>query len=365
MKLEIRNKDKVTRSNKIAIARYKLNATEQKLLYILCSKIQPDDEDFHKHTFDIKEIANHCGLSNPARDLQKACLSISKKPISISDGDSWQIMPWLSLARYNGKTGTVELELNYNLKPYLLGLKEKFTSIKLEYLIKFNSSYSGRIYELVKSLQNQGCNKLATPIDIDELKLMFGVEKEYRLFGHFKSKVLDLALAEINATTPENITYELIKTGRKVTHIRFDISKKEDPLFVENIENEKEADQTVVYDALQSVGVIKKAAKPIVDTYSSDRILGNVKYVIEKQDRQSKVDNIAGYVLKAIENDYAETEQQSLFKKERDKQAAVLKKKEEALLSQHEQVLDSIPLTSEQVEKLEKFKKIKKLSKKC
>ena len=48
---------------------------------------------------------------------------------------------------------TVDLCFDPKLKPYLLQLKDQFTSIALQYAIQLKSLYAIRIYELLKQYQ--------------------------------------------------------------------------------------------------------------------------------------------------------------------------------------------------------------------
>ena len=231
MKKEINEKHLSTRSNKLTSARYKLSLVEQNLIYILTSRVQPQDDDFFEHSFSIKDIATFCGLDEKSAfaQIKNATLSLINKGMVIPEPDGDLHVAWLCSAKYHDKEGKVELCFAPRLKPYLLGLKKAFTSLEIGIVAKFKSVYSGRIYEFVKSLQGQGHNKLEQKTTIDEFKKMLGVEKDYKLFGDFKRRVLDVAISEINANTPDDISYELIKTGRKVTHIKFSITAKPAP----------------------------------------------------------------------------------------------------------------------------------------
>lgn len=74
-------------------------------------------------------------------------------------------------------------------------------------------------------------------MEISELKTILGIEKtKYKLYGHFKNKVLEIAEREINEKTDILIQIEEIKTGRKITAIKFLISAKKGIKAVENTE---------------------------------------------------------------------------------------------------------------------------------
>jgi len=142
----------------------------------------------------------------------------------------------LSSAEYH-KDGKIELEFSPKLKPYLLQLKENFTKYQLENVLSLSSFYAIRIYELCKQYETI---KERT-IEIKELKEILDIKaKSYSIYNRFKTKVLDIAEREINEKTDINISVEEIKTGRKVTSIKFIIKSKTKEVKKKNIEKEIE-----------------------------------------------------------------------------------------------------------------------------
>jgi len=108
-------------------------------------------------------------------------------------------------------------------KPYLLQLKEFFSKIPIKYTYVLNSRYAIRLYELLKQYENTGFRVDYLP----ELREMLGVEpNEYIRFDNFEKRVLKQAVKEINEKTDIEVSYKKKKTGRKITHIEFEIKSK-------------------------------------------------------------------------------------------------------------------------------------------
>jgi len=59
------------------------------------------------------------------------------------------------------------------------------------------------------------------------LKIRLSAENYFR-FPDFKRKVLDISMREINEVSDINVTYIVIKTGRRFAKIEFSIKLKKD-----------------------------------------------------------------------------------------------------------------------------------------
>ncbi|MEK6189961.1 MAG: replication initiation protein, partial [Carnobacterium alterfunditum] len=89
---------------------------------------------------------------------------------------------------------------------------------KLSNVLSLNSTYSIRLYELMKKWQHIG----KWENSIEELKLKFGVsEGSYERYNHFKTRVILRAVEEVNEKTDLHIKVNEIKKGRSVERIEF------------------------------------------------------------------------------------------------------------------------------------------------
>ena len=78
-----------------------------------------------------------------------------------------------------------------------------------------------KLYQLLAQYKNKPGGE--REITLENLKSMLGIsnEKTYKLFGDVKRKILEISKREINEKTDLIISYSEIKTGRKVTSIKF------------------------------------------------------------------------------------------------------------------------------------------------
>lgn len=232
----------IVKANKLIEAKGKLGTVEQKLLAALILEIEPDDTDFKKYELNIKEVSEFINLSSNAiyEQLKTAARSLQNKEIIIENIDKrgkkdFLITRLLSSARYKEGEGFLEIYIDPNLKPYLVAINGKetpFTQYMIKNILKLNSSYSIRLYEILKQWENVKIKKF----DIETLKEMLGADEEsYKRFDNFERRVLKPAKDEINEHTDIFITYEKIKTGRRISDIEFKIDSKdqEKKLYIE------------------------------------------------------------------------------------------------------------------------------------
>ena len=123
---------------------------------------------------------------------------------------------WLSSAVYYPTLGRVRFRISEELKPYIIGIskrKEPYTEFETRELIS-TTYYTSRIYEL--ACQYLKCGK-RPKMSIDELRSMLGIPADkYKLFAHFKDRVLDTAVQAIRSSKElrYEVGYELFKSGR-------------------------------------------------------------------------------------------------------------------------------------------------------
>lgn len=223
----------IVKSNFIVEASYKLSLGEQRVIYVLTSMIKPDDKEFKTYRLTVKEFAEI--LETKSKDMYSQVAryveGLRERDLTIVKQKSILKTKWLSSAEYFTDDGFVELCFDPKLKPYLLMLKERFTKLSLNQMVSFRSQYSGRIYELLKQYQTIG----ERSFKLDELRSLLGIGfDEYIQYGLFKQRILNKAKEEINLSSDLFIDIEEIKTGRKVTSIKFYI-KSNSPKAIDEV----------------------------------------------------------------------------------------------------------------------------------
>lgn len=215
----------VTQSNNLIEARHKkpLTAREQKIVLAMVGMIQPSDEDFKDYRISVKSFSEMLGLKGSVKYTQMKGIAenLMSKTIEIPKKDGgWILANWISSAEYKEGEGIIELSFSPKLKPYMLQLKNQFTSYRLSNILNLNSTYSIRLYELIKKWQHLG----KWECSVEDLRGKLGVgEKIYPRYANLKARVLAPAIAEVNEKTDLFIRFNEIKSGRSVKQIEFTI----------------------------------------------------------------------------------------------------------------------------------------------
>lgn len=218
--LELSSDALVLKANKLVDARQRLSLQEQRLILLLISQIRPGDESFGWFKIGIAEFAEFIGISdnkNIYSAVREAVRKLMQRVVTVDRDGIDMDLSWLYGAVY-GEKGYVHLCIHPVLKPYLLNLSSQFTKYYLSCVMHLKSCHSIRIYELLKRFEFLE----EVEFDIDKFRHLMGFsENEYRLYGHFKSRVLLPSQAELQEKTDISFSVTEIKKRRKIVGLRF------------------------------------------------------------------------------------------------------------------------------------------------
>lgn len=131
---------------------------------------------------------------------------------------------WLGAAEYYKGEGTVSLWFTAQIAPHLLQLKGQFTTYQLAQASALRSVYSWRLLELLSQFESTGWRQ----IELDEFHHAMETPNSYRAnFKDCRCWVIAPAVKELQEKDGWLIDWTPIKTGRKVTALRFEF--KRDP----------------------------------------------------------------------------------------------------------------------------------------
>lgn len=296
----------VVKHNDLVEARYDLNLTEQKIILYSVSKIDTSKDKFNLIKLEVTEITKLIGTNyDRYSEFKSIANGLMDKKIYFKDRPNLDVR-WLASSEYVGE-GIIELEFSEKLIPYLLNLKKKFTRYQLKNIINFQNKHSLRIYELMKQYQNIGKRNF----ELEEFKKTLFLENQYDRIYDFRRFVLDPAKKEINENTDINISYETIKRGRKIVGLSFKILAKDQDRkvyidYLNEFYNIKEMKTKMGledenFSPAQIMSLYEKAVEKAADEDINLFEYVRLNYIHIK----GKARNKYGYLLKALEDDYA------------------------------------------------------------
>lgn len=221
--MKLSNRNVVKQSYELNNARYSLSAVETDLIMKMIAEIKNEDKDFHPYRFKISEIEQKMGKKLNRSSLKTMAQELRRKNLSIDKGkEGFLVTGWVSSFEYYAEVGEIELCFDPKLKPYLLELQSHFVKTDIKYIFQLSSEYAKRIYTIFKQWEKIG----STVVNVEEWQKTLEVPKTQLMYGEFKRKVIEVAKEQINSKTDLEVNYKEIKTGRKVTHLEWEIRKK-------------------------------------------------------------------------------------------------------------------------------------------
>lgn len=214
-------------ANDVVKGKQEMSLQEARIIRLLITQVAKEDKDLMTYTVRITELAEFLKIpkTHLYRDIKSICNSLLQRLVHIGTDnpkEPWEKFQWVQLARYDGK-GNITLMLSNQIKPFVIALSEHFTQYKLANILEMDSWYAIRLYEILKSDDYQRTLTGDYPeYSVKTLREAFSCENKYKLFGHFKSRVIDIAVREINKKTDLHIRdVEYIKDSRAVVGLRF------------------------------------------------------------------------------------------------------------------------------------------------
>lgn len=349
----IRKNDLYRKANTLITAKYKSTITEEKILAAALAKISnsatTDENGNIVCELYVKELNQLFGYESKTlyNHLKDIALRLASNVIGTSDPIN-NSFDYISLViRCTYKNGTLTIKFNGDVKEQLFDLKNRYTLLSIQTISKLSNLYSFRLYEILKSdayrLKYQVPNMcgIEMNISLSELKLDLGIinagsdeikqilngsahpdydkavevahEQMMTTWTKFKRSVMDVAIPEINEKTDLNVSYSPVKVGRggKVVGVSFLITAKEKEVSNKKeieIVNAKQPDEFDLMDAVINIideKISIKDAKAISEASNGDMEKVRKAYNIVKSSN-TDIDNLVGFIIAAIKNDYSE-----------------------------------------------------------
>ena len=268
----------VVKNNSLINASYNLETTEQRLIMLAIMSARDTGQGItadSKLEIHASDYANQFNVTNETayEVLKSAVNNLFERKFSYiaeykKTGKTGIVRSrWVSRVFYVDTLAILEITFAPDVVPLITRLEEHFTSYQLKQVSQLTSKYAIRLYELLIAWREVG----KTPqIDLAEFRQKIGVEaKEYERMHHFKARVLEPSIKQINEHTDITVTYEQHKKGRAISGFSFRFKQKPQTKKIESKRDPDTADLfTKMTDAQRHMFSHKLSEMPEMSKYS-------------------------------------------------------------------------------------------------
>ena len=207
----------VVKDNALINASYNLETAEQRLIMLAVINARETGQGItadSKLEIHASDYAKHFNVSTDAayKVMKEAVNNLFERKFSYvaeykKTGKTGVVRSrWVSRIFYVDSLAILEITFAPDVVPLVTRLEEHFTSYQLKQVSNLTSKYAIRLYELLIAWREVG----KTPqIELSEFRQKIGVENgEYERMHHFKARVLEPAIKQINEHTDITASYE-------------------------------------------------------------------------------------------------------------------------------------------------------------
>ena len=189
----------------------------------------------------------------------------------------------------------------------LLHSPSMFGKINLFIQSRFKSSYGLALYENCIRYRGLPFTKW---FDMETFRKLMGVPADkYTIFRDFKRRVLDKSIEEVNTYSDLFVESEFFKEGRQVVKVRFCLKDRAKKVRLgakrQAAEIEEDASVGLKMKLTEGFGFSSEQVETVLSEYEVDYLTDKITIIEEsKSYQQGKVQNLAGYLLSALKNNY-------------------------------------------------------------
>lgn len=303
----------VKRQNDLVLARFRISVQARRLFMFVLAKVKESDNEETKYTFPINQLATAIGVprSNLYRDmvgvLEELEASKAKIPVKGSKDEFFSLGLISNIQKYRVNkndekrvAGEVTIYLHKQILPYLQDFAGGYTSIDLKYFMRLRSTFSQRLYDLLKW---HAFKQQAWRVSREELRdLLVLHEGEYANWADFRRYVLEQGQKDIETYTDLAFSMEYVKAGQTVTDVIFRL-RKEGGRDVNLLPG---TDMFKWFKAMTELGMAAKDAEALIQEWwdkDADRVAWHVTEA-KRLSGLGKVASPVGWLKSGLKDDY-------------------------------------------------------------
>jgi len=208
----------VKKSNALARASWSVKSVyEPRLVALVASRVRVDDQDFQDYEIPLSELLGGSADGRTRQLVAEVVEGLLGRVLTLPRPNGWAKCNVFSWCEYDSKAGCIRARFDPGLKEHYLNLQSHFTQYSLMEFLLLPSTYSQRLFEVLKSWSSLP----EAVIDLPDLFQMLDAPSSLQRYPDFRRKVLERAHRDITSQTGLRYEWEPIKKGRAVASIRF------------------------------------------------------------------------------------------------------------------------------------------------
>lgn len=223
---------KVTKHNELITSRVNFTLMEYRIFLYGVSLIDTPNDAFPlRYAINVKSFAKMFNIdADRMYHVLKETLAdrmFNRSMTVEKEGTKKRRYHLVRYIDYDDHNGTLEIQFDEEIKPFVHQLKSHFTSYYLEQVTHFKSTYSIRFYEWCTMWLKQNNGKPTQFfLQIQEIKERLEIENKYQRYNNLKARVIQNSFDEINAFSDISVRYEEIKKGRSIYQLKITVKYK-------------------------------------------------------------------------------------------------------------------------------------------
>ena len=209
------------KSNALIKAKYDFTVSQNRVLQKAFYEIQKNKINVAKITLqELKSLIKFKDYST-VEGIKKFLENLKENEIMhIKDNGEWLKVQVISGYKYNPTTKIFKIEIPMLLLQLIHEYTQTgFTPTNVTKYIGLGATNTQRLYELLRMWTG---NKTIIEYSVDEIKEYLMLQNKYKVFNNFRVRVIESAVKELREKELLDIyNVEYVKTGRKVTSIKF------------------------------------------------------------------------------------------------------------------------------------------------
>ncbi|MDE8559279.1 replication initiation protein [Pantoea vagans] len=218
-----KKKVSIKQSNELTEAAYYLPLQAKRVLWLCLMQayFSEASDDFESDvlplfTVSVSDYVKYFNVATAvaSRDVKSGVKALGESTVTFypKDGEFEQVTrPWLSEAGMKRGRGSWQIEFNYKVMPFLVGLSSQFTTYSLYDCGQLNSVKVIRLYESLCQFRSSG----TWITDHEWLCERFVLaESQKTNKAEMKRTFLEPAIKKINEKTPLKVSYKTLDDGK-------------------------------------------------------------------------------------------------------------------------------------------------------